>query len=333
MAAEAVTDGPNSGAYEGEESLSDAADSLFSSSTGDKKADNEPADEPHEDDSEEYHADDSDESEEPAENDQAESDETDESDEDEDVDAPAPKQSQKFKVKLDDGEHEVDEDELKAGYMRQADYTRKRQIEAAEVAAAKSERAEYQQYLTQLKTELQSLRGTEPDWAALANTPEILAVEFAKWQLAERNLQNVEAEQRAIVVRNENDAKKANKERVDRERVKLYEVIPEWKNSEVAVREAREIQDYGKSLGFSEEDLKITDHRIVKLLRDGALAKRAKSPAVKAKIEAVKMATPGNTGDTKSPRKLRAEKAAKRVEKSGDVKDAAEWLIAATSKR
>ena len=306
-----VADDPFTGGGD-DNSLNALAEDLLSSATG-KKADKDETSEPQQD-------------EEP----EAETEEVEpegESDEDEEEAAPAPVAR---KIKIDD-QTEITEDEAKAGYLRQSDYTRKTQATASEVAALRAERSEIQTYLGELKQSLQSLNGAEPDWAKVASeTPELLAQKYAEWDIGQKNLQKVEAAQAEIRRRNAEADAKTHEEFMVNERRKLVEAIPEWKDATKMKADAADIIEYGKSLGFSDSDLEISDHRIIRLLRDAALAKKAKAkmPSIQAKIDKVKMSTPGSANITAAGSgKAKLEKAAKRVAQSGSAKDGGDWLF------
>lgn len=72
-----------------------------------------------------------------------EEDESDEFDEDEDIEDSTDTDGEKYSVKVDGEVYEVTLDELKAGYQRQADYTRDKQALKAEIEEIEAVREEY----------------------------------------------------------------------------------------------------------------------------------------------------------------------------------------------
>ena len=80
-----------------------------------------------------------------------------------------------YTISVDGIEQEVTLDELKSGYSRQSDYTRKTQELAnqrkqaeTEFNAVREERAIYTQLLDQMRNQLDAGMQNEPDWVSLA---------------------------------------------------------------------------------------------------------------------------------------------------------------------
>ena len=239
-----------------------------------------------------------------------------------------------FKVKVDGEELEVPEDELVKGYSRTADYTRKtqahaevvKQFNSEEVPALRAERAQLATQLGQLSEALKSITPAEPDWDELRQgDPAEFAAEWASWQQHEKRLSEVEKVHKAALEKVADDQKGHLAQHLESERAQLLEAVPAWKNDVVAKKEKSEIFKFAQKEGYTEDQLReIYDHRVLKLLRKAWLYDKAQSalPKAKAKIEAVRVATPGPTGSAKKPKVTELAKATQRLAKTGKRADA-----------
>ena len=174
----------------------------------------------------------------------------------ESTEPPAPA-SRKLKVKIDDVETELPEDEVVKGYQRNADYTRKTQHVAelrksleADAASVKAERSELSKSLSDIKATLETHLGKEPDWEALKGDPSFGA-KYAEWDLGQKNLAKVNAAQQEIARRDAVDSANARNELLKVESEKLKDVIPSWKDEAVAKTEKAELVTYARSKGLS----------------------------------------------------------------------------------
>ena len=246
-----------------------------------------------------------------SESDDDESDDDGESDEDEEQDEES-EQPQLVKVKVDGEEVEVTLDELKSGYSRTKDYTRKTQELAeqrkafeAEATAIREERQVYGQLLNQLHQQIQASQGQEPDWDYLRQTDPIeYSLQWAEWSRKQTQRQAIEQEQQRLQQTQMQELMQTQQQRLAKEQEALVTVLPDWKNAEVRQKEKALVIEQGKKLGFSEQELKAaTDHRaIVALLKaakyDAMLAKKESlKPAVKGKVlkPNAKQSAPTNT--------------------------------------
>lgn len=247
-----------------------------------------------------------------------------------DEDEPAPPRT--FKVKVDGEEVEVTEDDLIKGYSRTADYTKKTQALAeqrkafeAEQNAVLEERAKYAQVLSALQSQLQQATTQEPDWDALYDQDPIEASKLErKWRAYKEQQSAVRAEQERIAEQEKGEQIKMLRARLQEEQSKVLEAIPEWKD-EAKAREGRQkLLSYGKSLGFSDEELgAVYDSRMVRVLRDAAAYREMveKRGSLQPSKTQVKTATP-SSGTAKPPTSA-VTKAKQRLAKTGRVEDAA----------
>lgn len=233
-----------------------------------------------------------------------------------------------YTVKIDGEEIQVPLSELTKGYQRQADYTRKTQKLAEErrriqeeYESAAQERVRYAAALEALERQLV---GSEPDWEALrAHDPARFAEEFTAYQRRQQALAAIRKEQEALQQLATLQQQSALQRRVEEERELLVAAIPEWVDKERAEKERSELVEYGRKLGFTDEELdQIYDHRAVLLLRKAWLYDQAREKAEAAKTtkaKAPKTAQPGGS----QVRGSRVKDARERLAKTGSLEDAA----------
>lgn len=183
-------------------------------------------------------------------------------------------------VTLPDGTRaQVQLSELKDGFLRQSDYTRKVQEVAEKRKSADSDlaaaRAEREHYAQQLEAVDQLLRqaAQEPNWDQLLNEN---PTEFVKqrylYEQHQKRLQAVENERWQIHEKQQAETAKQAAERLAEESRKLTEVIPEWKNTKTQKAEKAQLVDFAIHHGYQPEDLaEINDSRVVVLLRKAML--------------------------------------------------------------
>jgi hypothetical protein len=254
---------------------------------------------------------------------------------DEDDDAAIVAEPRKLKVKLPDGEQELPEDEVVKGYLRTADYTRKTQALAEETKAFRAKEAEVSaqaaQYATQLSQLAEALKQQspqEPDWNKLREeNPAEFAETWAAWQHHTQQMTKIEAARKEAIDRVTQDQIKHLNAHLESERAKLVEALPAWKDEAVATREREALYKFAQEKGgYTEAELnQVVDHRVMLLLRKAYLYDKAQSarPAVTAKIDAVKAATPGPASTTRRPPTSERTKAKQRLAQTGSIRDAA----------
>jgi hypothetical protein len=247
-----------------------------------------------------------------------------------------------IKVKLDGEETEVTLDELRKGYSRYSDYTRKTQALAeerkafqSEAEAIRVERAQYAELLPVLKSQIEMQVGAEPDWDTLYNEDPIEAARLERhWRKDQQEkiakLQAVEIEQKRIAEENAKEQQRALSEYVQAERAKLPEVIPEWKDEGVMQSEAKELREWALNNGFSERDLSaLIQASHVSILRKAMLFDKGTKKVEKVKAQPKKVARivrPGSSGTQVNTRSTDVKKASQRLARTGRIADAAALL-------
>lgn len=240
----------------------------------------------------------------------------------------------KYRVKAGDEEMEVDLDELVKGYSRTADYTRKTQAlaeqrkaieaEAQKVQEAKVLRDQYAQRLQLIEQML--AQQPEEDLSALKDTDPIgYAVKVAERAEREKQLAAVRQEREAVLAKQQAEHQQFLQQHLRQEAERLVAVIPEYADEVKGELVKREIRDYAKSIGFSDQELsQVYDHRaVVSLWKAAQYDKLMKSKpgAVKKVAEAPKTLKPG-TG-TSQQADDQSKKLRQQLKKSGKARDAA----------
>ncbi len=238
-----------------------------------------------------------------------------------------------YRVTVDGSEIEVTQDELINGYSRQQDYTRKTQELAnqrktiEQQAQDLSQRdALYKQLLPKMEAELQASMVDEPDWKTLVDEDPVAYVrEQQIWNEKKEKLEATKAERQRLEKEAYEEQQKQLVQFVQEGQKKLLEIVPEWKNAEVAQKEKLAIRDYGINvLGYAPQEMDaIYDYRALLGLRNAWLNSKTveatkKKPTQKAPA---RVARPGTTNRPKSAAPVK--KAKQRLAKSGKVQDAA----------
>jgi len=247
-----------------------------------------------------------------------------------------------IKVKDDGKELEVTLDELRKGYSRYSDYTRKTQALAeerksfqGEAEAIRMERAQYAELLPVLKAQVEVQSEAEPDWDNLYNEDPIEAARLERhWRKSHQEraakLQAIEAEQKRVAEETAKDQTRALTEFVEAERAKLPEVIPEWKDEGTMQSEAKELREWALNNGFSERDLSaLVQATHVSILRKAMLFDKGSKKVEKVKAQPKKVARivrPGSSGTQVNARSTDVKKASQRLARTGRVADAAALL-------
>ena len=228
------------------------------------------------------------------------------SDEDDDAEE-VEEQPQTFRVKAAGEEKDVTLDELMQGYQLGADYTKKTQelaelrkaneAEAKAIQESKQVRDTYAQRLKAIE-EFLTQGDSQEDLAALKeNDPIGYAVKVAEQTEKKQQLDAIKLEQDRIAKEQQADYAQAMQRYVADEAEKLNKVLPEFSDKVKGEQLRNEIRNYGKTIGFTDQELaQVYDSRYVLTLHKAMqYDKLQKSkPSVKKKVaEAPKMAKAG----------------------------------------
>ncbi|MBV4459181.1 hypothetical protein KVG96_14570 [Pseudomonas sp. COR58] len=236
---------------------------------------------------------------------------------------------------MDGKEVEVSLDELKNGYQRQSDYTRKTMEAAAQRKEADADKQkanqERQQYHGELQRMAIQLEGVleqqnQIDWNALRESD---PMEFLKQQhlfqqrqaLYQHNL----SEQHKLAEQFQAEQAQANQDYLTQQREELLAKLPDWKDGAKAKAEQSSISKFLQEQGFGDEEISsIADHRHVLIARKAMLYDQlmanAKVQAKKVQELPQRVVKPGVTAKGEPDGRTAA---VKQLAKTGRVEDAA----------
>ena len=263
--------------------------------------------------------------------------ETEEEVEEEEYDVVA-EEDLKYTIKVDGEELEVGIDELKNGYQRQADYTRKSQALAEQrkgTEKIQSERMQLEQERQMYANGLQMLQEQQSaklqdfdsvDWETLKEEdPYAYMLKKDEYRDAQERVSNAAQQQALIQQEQHTAAQKVRGQFVQQEYARLVAALPEWNDKDSTIK--KDIQEYATSVGFRPEEInQLADHRSVLVIKKAMefdkLTKKVapKKKAVK-KVPKVQKAGRGKSKEDTAAEALKAKRT--RLRKSGKQQDAA----------
>ena len=227
---------------------------------------------------------------------------------------------ERYKVKIGDAEEELTLDDLKLGYMRNADYERKmqgsRKLRESMEAATKELSETLNDAKSLIELELKELE-----------TPEMK--ELREDDPAEywRKVDQVNKKAEKFKALKEAEIKKLNErhqEMLRAEKERLAEAIPDWLDPDKQAKESKQVLDLLSKVGYSDDDInRISDHRMFVLARKAALYDQLINQDLSAKKvnKPPKSAKPG-TGEGIP----RVTKARETLKQTGHIRDAAKAI-------
>ena len=242
----------------------------------------------------------------------------------------------RYKVKASGEEIEVTLDDLIKGYQREADYTKKTQTLAEQrkqveserqvIEQAKTERDQYQARLALIENALRS-REPQENLEALKETDPIgFAVKVAEQTQREKQLQAIQLERARIAQQQQAEQTQNLNSHLAVEAHKLAEAIPEYADEQKSVQVKKDIRDYAKKIGWSDEELaSVYDSRAVLTLYRAMQYEKLmgnKATVTKKVNEAPKMLKPGVSRQTDANAD-QTKKAQNQLKRTGKVRDAA----------
>jgi hypothetical protein len=261
---------------------------------------------------------------------------TEEDDDSEYEDEEEVEEEQTFTVKAAGEEKQVTLNELKKSYQLGSDYTKKTQeiaeqrkvieTEAKAIIEARQVRDEYSQKLQAVQQFLVGSNDSREDLAAMKeNDPIGYAVKVAEMTEKKEQLQLVQAEQQRIAQQQQADRSAQMQRIVEQEAQKLAQSLPEFSDKVKGEQIRNDIRSYGKSVGFTDEELsQVYDSRQVLTIHKAMMYdKLVKSkPGMKKKVSnAPKMVKSG--AKVKQSVTDRTKKQMQRLQQTGSARDAA----------
>tara|TARA_R110002074_G_scaffold35235_3_gene96335 strand:- start:65 stop:1072 length:1008 start_codon:yes stop_codon:yes gene_type:complete len=257
-------------------------------------------------------------------------------DDEEELDGDEASTADTFTVKVAGEEIEVGLDELKNGYSRTSDYTKKSQSLAEERKAFEQdresvniERQQYSQLLGQLQIQLTTGGEEPPDFDRLYEEDPIEASrQQHNWQKKQQKLQAIQMEQQRVSEAQAHENQNAVRELIQSEVVRLPELIPEWKDETVAAKERDDLKSYLVSQGVNEEELNaLVRAPHIAVLRKAMLYDKGQRRVKKSqKAQKGKSVRPGSKGGTPTNSNRKLKSARQRLAKNGSRGDAANLI-------
>lgn len=259
-----------------------------------------------------------------------------ESDEAEDDNSEEATEQPKYRVKAAGEEREVTLDELIRGYQLEADYTRKTQSLAEERKAVEAERTKIQEaaqardlYAQRLQI-IENMLSQQQPQENLEELKEIdpigYAVKVAEQQQREKQLAAIQSERARIAQQQDAERAELISKHVAAEAAKLQQAIPDFADKEKGESIRKDIRNFAKSIGWSDEELaSVYDSRAVLTLYKAMQYDRLVSnkPEVTKKVaQAPKMLKAG-ASQQRSPDQEQVKKQKQQLKRSGRVADAA----------
>ena len=239
-------------------------------------------------------------------------------------------------VKIDGKDVEVKLSELKNGYQRQADYTRKtmetaeqRKAAEAQIAKAVQERQTYAQNLQRMQAQLEGALAEQQksiNWQQLLETdPQRYLQERHLAEQRQAALQQNYAEQQKLAAIHQAEEARRFQSHLQQQQEQLLAKLPEWKDEAKARAAKTALRDYLLQQGYDEQSVSsVADARAVllahKAMQYDAMMAKANAAAKKVGTLPTKVERPG-TGE--NPGIDRRTSAFQRLSKSGRVEDAA----------
>ncbi len=242
----------------------------------------------------------------------------------------------RYRVKVDNEELEVDLDELIKGYSRTSDYTKKTQTLAEQRKQVEAERTKIEEaaklrdtYAQRLQV-IEQMLSTQPeeDLTALKDSDPVgYAIKVAEKMEREKQLTAVRQERESVQARQVAEQQENLKRHLAQEAERLRAAIPDMADDVKGEVIRKEIRDYAKSVGWSDQELsQVYDHRaVLTLYRAMQFEKlmKGKPVAQKKVAEAPKALKPG-VGSQRVDRDSEAEKKLhKQLKQTGRTRDAA----------
>ena len=239
-----------------------------------------------------------------------------------------------YTVKSGGEEREVTVDELISGYQKGDDYTKKSQVLAEQRKAVEAEahavqeamqlREQYAQRLDQVRVLLEN-SDEQVDLDELKeNDPITWSIKVAEKTENNKKLNLIQQEQNRLAQAHQKQAAEQQSKMVAHEAEMLTSKVKEFSDPKKAEQIKGEIRNFGKGIGFSDQELaQVYDHRHVMVLQKAMAYDRiqkAKAGVTKKVAKAPKMAKQGN----KVAKTDIYTKQKKRLKGSGNISDATE---------
>lgn len=249
-----------------------------------------------------------------------------------------------YKIKVGDQELEVTLDELKNGYSRQQDYTRKTkklsedrsQIDDLQKSLtrqneeAKIRRDQYEKQLEVLSQHLKSTENNVDLDRLYQEDPAEYVRQKAEIDRRKEMMEATRQEQQRVLAEKQKEHEKTYNAYLEKERKLLAEKLPIYADKDKGPTFVKNLTDYAKSIGYTDQEISmLVDHRAVLMLANAYRYNKLRNSKVKDKKvvktpRVVSSSSPKVQDDNDNVKRIRSKKA--NLKKTGSVKDAVSVL-------
>ena len=254
-----------------------------------------------------------------------------------------------FDITVNGKQQRVSLDELKEGYSKGSDYTKKtmelgeqrRSLDSELDAISKDKQAVKQmreEYAQKLQVVEQNLQTDENiDWVTLAQTdPTDYAVKKAEYDRKKELQLQVQQEKQKLAQEQRKEQERIYQNHIENERGKLIEVMPIFGDQKKAPKLMKDISEFAMKQGYTEQEVSmVVDHRAVRTLHDAMkynqLLEKKNLQGKKVKPISRVVSSEGKNNTRSTDKQVRVNDRMKQLKKSGNVKDAQKVLSAMLS--
>jgi hypothetical protein len=249
-----------------------------------------------------------------------------------------------YKIKVGDQELEVTLDELKNGYSRQQDYTRKTkklsedrtQVDDLQKSLtrqneeAKIRRDQYEKQLEVLSQHLKSIENNVDLDRLYQEDPAEYVRQKAEIDRRKEMMEATRQEQQRVLAEKQKEHEKTYNAYLEKERKLLAEKLPIYGDKDKGPTFVKNLTDYAKSIGYTDQEISmLVDHRAVLMLANAYRYNKLRNSKVKDKKvvktpRVVSSSSPKVQDDNDNVKRIRSKKA--NLKKTGSVKDAVSVL-------
>ena len=249
-----------------------------------------------------------------------------------------------YKIKVGDQELEVTLDELKNGYSRQQDYTRKTkklsedktQVDDLQKSLtrqneeAKIRRDQYEKQLEVLSQHLKSTENNVDLDRLYQEDPAEYVRQKAEIDRRKEMMEATRQEQQRVMAEKQKEHEKTYNAYLEKERKLLAERLPIYADKDKGPTFVKNLTDYAKSIGYTDQEISmLVDHRAVLMLANAYRYNKLRNSKVKDKKvvktpRVVSSSSPKVQDDNDNVKRIRSKKAS--LKKTGSVKDAVSVL-------
>jgi len=249
-----------------------------------------------------------------------------------------------YKIKVGDQELEVTLDELKNGYSRQQDYTRKTkklsedrtQVDDLQKSLtrqneeAKIRRDQYEKQLEVLSQHLKSTENNVDLDRLYQEDPAEYVRQKAEIDRRKEMMEATRQEQQRVMAEKQKEHEKTYNAYLEKERKLLAEKLPIYGDKDKGPTFVKNLTDYAKSIGYTDQEISmLVDHRAVLMLANAYRYNKLRNSKVKDKKvvktpRVVSSSSPKVQDDNDNVKRIRSKKAS--LKKTGSVKDAVSVL-------